>query len=376
MYLRGGPVKKIKVLVIAASLRIGGAEKVARDIALYADPEKYEFHYVVFGEEIGAYEHQLQEKGCTIFHLAEPSDSYPQFLKELRKLMKTQRYDIVHAHNMFNCGFSMLVAKISGVTIRITHSHSALVNGGGLMKTAYEKLMRFLILTCSTDLVGCGEKAGRRLFGEKAWAKRGNLILNGIDVAAFSYDEQKRAAIRESLGLAGRFVLGHAGHLAEVKNQSFLLDLMPEVQKRRPDAALLLLGEGEDRPMLEQKIQDMGLKNHVIMAGNVTNVADYLSAMDVFVFPSLYEGLPLSILEVQANGLPCVISTGVPEDVFLTDLLKPRALSDPKKNWVEAILSARRGETENYNRLLRNSDYAVEQSMGKIYRIYDKGNLK
>ncbi len=369
-------MKKTKVLVIAASLRIGGAEKVARDVALYAPSGQYELHYLVFGDEIGAYEHQLQEKGCTIFHLAEPSDSYPQFLKALRKLMKTHRYDIVHAHNMFNCGWTMLLAACAGVPVRIAHSHSALDDGNSVVKQVYEAVMCFLILTCSTDLVGCGEKAGRRLFGEKAWAKRGNLILNGIDVAAFAYDEQKRAATREALGLAERFVLGHAGHLAAVKNQSFLLELMPEVLKHKPDAMLLLLGEGEDRPMLEQKIRDMGLEHHVIMTGNVTNVADYLSAMDVFVFPSLFEGLPLSILEVQANGLPCVISTGVPKDVFLTDLLKPLALSDPKKNWVETILSARRGDTESYNRLLRNSDYAVEQAMGKIYRIYDKGNLK
>lgn len=367
-------MKKTKVLVIAASLRIGGAEKVARDIALYAPSRQYEFHYVVFGDEIGAYESQLQERGCTIFHLAEPSDSYPQFLKVLRKLMKTHRYDVVHAHNMFNCGLTMMAAKLSGVPVRIAHSHSALTNGGGFVKTAYEKLMRFLILSCSTDLVGCGEKAGRRLFGEKAWEKQGNLILNGIDVASFAYDEQKRNAIREQLALGDRFVMGHAGHLTEVKNQSFLLDLMPEVLKHRPDAMLLLLGEGEDRPMLEQKIRDMGLEGHVIMTGNVTNVADYLSAMDVFVFPSLFEGTPLSILEVQSNGLPCVISDSVPPDVFLTDLIQPLSLQDAKETWVELILKQHRADTDSYNCQLRGSAYAVETAMEKIHRIYNKRN--
>ena len=361
-----------KVLIIAAKLTIGGAEKVARDIALYAPSGQYEFHYVVFGDEIGTYESQLKERGCTIFHLAEPSDSYPQFLNALWRLMKTHRYDIVHAHNMFNCGWTMLLAVCAGIPVRVTHSHSALDNGGGAVKAAYEKLMRFLILNCSTDLVGCGEKAGRRLFGEKAWAKRGNLILNGIDVAAFAYDEQKGAAIRESLGLAGRFVMGHAGHLAEVKNQSFLLDLMPEVLKRRPDAMLLLLGEGGDRPMLEQKIRDMGLENHVIMTGNVTNVADYLSAMDVFVFPSLFEGTPLSILEVQANGLPCVISDSVPPDVFLTDLIHPLSLRDSQNAWVDMVLSQQRTNTQNYNDQLRGSDYAVETAMEKVYEIYSR----
>ena len=367
-------MKKTKVLVIAASLRIGGAEKVARDIAIYADPEKYEFHYIVFGDEIGAYEIQLQEKGCTIFRLAEPSNSYPQFLKELWKLLKTHQYDIVHAHNMFNCGWTMLLAACAGVSVRVAHSHSTLDDGNSALKRVYEAVMRFLILTCATDLVGCGEKAGRRLFAEKAWKKRGKLILNGIDVAGFAYQPEKRNAIRRQYDLRDRLVLGHAGHLAEVKNQVFLLDLMPRILVKRPDAMLLLLGEGEDRPMLEQKIRDMGLESHVIMTGNVTNVADYLSAMDIFVFPSLFEGLPLSILEVQANGLPCVISDSVPEDVFLTDLIHPLSLQDSKDTWVDMILNQRRTDTRRYNQQLCGSDYAVETAMEKIYRIYNKRN--
>ena len=368
-------MKKVrtKVLIIAASLKIGGAEKVARDIALYADPARYEFHYVVFGDQVGAYEQQLREKGCEIFHLAEPSESYPKFMRSMRKLLKEHRYDVVHAHNMFNCGLTMLAAKLAGVPIRVTHAHSALNDGGGMVKKAYEAVMRTLILTCSTDLVGCGVKAGQRLFGEKAFEKRGNLILNGIDVASFAYDEEKRAAIRTQLGVADRFILGHCGHLLEVKNQSFLLELMPMVLAEKPDALLLMLGEGPDRPMLEQKIREMGLQDHVIMTGNVSNVADYLSAMDVFVFPSLFEGLPLSILEVQANGLPCVISDGVPEDVFLSDLIRPLSLKDEKQAWLDAIMMAVRGDTQKYNRQLLDSEYAVQAAMEKIYCIYVKG---
>lgn len=363
-----------KVLIIAAKLHIGGAEKVARDIGLYADSEKYEFHYVVFGDEVGAYESQLLEKGCKVFHLAEPADNYGKYISDLMTLMKEHRYHAVHAHTMFNCGLVMLAGKLSGVPVRIAHSHSALANGSGLVKTVYEALMRGLILVCATDLVGCGIQAGKRLFGEKAWKKRGNLILNGVDIGAFAFDEQRRSVIRTAMGLDKRFVMGHAGHLAEVKNQAFLLDLMPEMLKRRPDAALLLLGEGTDRPMLEQKIRDMGLENHVFMTGNVTNVADYLSAMDVFVFPSLFEGTPLSILEVQANGLPCVISDSVPPDVFLTDLIHPLSLQEPKNIWVDMILNQRRTDTQRYNEQLRGSDYAVEAAMEKIYTIYTREN--
>lgn len=365
-------MEKKKVLIIAAKLTIGGAEKVARDIALRDTSGKFEYHYIVFGDIVGEYEPQLEARGCRIIHLPEPSENHLAYWRALRKLMKQEQYHAVHAHTMFNCGWVMLAGKLSGVPVRIAHSHSALMNGSRLVKKVYETLMRGLILTCATDLVGCGVKAGQRLFGEKAWEKRGQLILNGIDVASFACSTEKRAGIRSQYALGDRLVIGHAGHLAEVKNQSFLLELMPEILKRRPDAMLLLLGEGPDRPMLEQKIRDMGLQSHVIMTGNVANVADYLSAMDVFVFPSLFEGTPLSILEVQANGLPCVISDRVPKDVFLTDLIHPLSLETPKDTWVDVILNQTRTDTETYNRQLRGSDYAVDAAMRKIYDIYKR----
>ena len=362
-------MKRNKILIIAASLRIGGAEKVARDIALYAPEGKYEFHYIVFGEDVGAYEAQVMEKGAKVFHWPEPSENYLKFFRNLLSLMKKEGYHAVHAHNMFNCGFTMLAAAFAGVPVRIPHAHSALVSNPSFAKRIYEKIMQFLILRCSTDLVACGVAAGKRLFGDHSDVQ---LILNGIDMAQFIYDIGKRDAIRRELQLGERFVLGHTGHLFGVKNQTFLLDLMPLILEKHPDAKLLLLGEGDDRPMLEQKIRDMKLNDSVIMTGNVTNVADYLSAMDVFVFPSLYEGLPLSILEVQANGLPCIISDSVPKDVFLTDLIHPLSLKDPREQWIDAILNGQRTDPAVYNQMLQQSEYTVETAMGKVYRIYDK----
>lgn len=347
---------------------------MARDIALYADRKKYSFDYVVYGDAVGGYESQLEAVGCRVIHLPEPSENYWKHIRALRMLMKENHYHAVHAHTMFNCGWTMWIAKRMGVPVRIAHSHSALTSVGSFVQWGYERIMRFLILNCATDLVACGVAAGKRLYGENAYKKRGQLILNGIDVSMFAYDERTRNTIRRQLNAQDKWILGHAGHLAAVKNQKFLLELMPLILEQKPNALLLLLGEGGDRPMLEQKIREMDLQDHVMMTGNVTNVADYLSAMDVFVFPSLFEGLPLSILEVQANGLPCVISDSVPEDVFLTDLIHPLSLSDPKEKWVDMIMKCERRETDAYNQQLRNSDYAVETAMDKIYRIYDRGS--
>lgn len=360
-------------LHIAASLDVGGAEKVARDIGLHPDAAGYETHYIVFGDKIGAYEPQLLARGCKVFHVPSPAASYGAFLRTLEELMREYSYTAVHAHTMFNIGMVMWQAKRMGVPVRVAHSHSALDTRSGWKTKAYETVMRRLILSCSTDLVACGEKAGIRLFGQRAYRERAKLILNGIDVPAYRFDQTARDKIRKQHGLDDCFVIGHAGHLAEVKNQKFLLELMPRILERKPNARLLLLGEGPDRPMLEQKIRELDLQNHVIMTGNVMNVAEYLSAMDVFAFPSLYEGTPLSILEVQANGLPCILSTGVPRDVYLTDLIQPLPL-EQREEWIRAICAGVRKDCEQYQEQLRHSDFDAAESIGKIYEIYERKN--
>lgn len=364
-----------KILVAGSQLGIGGAEKVERDIALYADPQKYTVHFLIYRSTVDTYEQELLEKGFTCFHVPEPSENYLHFFRSVLRLMRQEKYHAVHVHTMFSSGWVMLAAKMAGVPVRICHAHSALDNGQGFVKAVYEAVMRVLILSCSTDLVACGVKAGQRLYGEKAFAKRGQLVLNGIAVESYAYRADRAAAIREKLGMEKSWIIGHTGHLAAVKNQSFLIELMPLILEKQPNARLLLLGEGPDRPMLEEKISQMVLQNVVVLTGNVTEVADYLSAMDVFAFPSLYEGLPLSVMEAQANGLPCVISDRVPEDVFLTDLVHALPLDGGAEPWVEALLRSARRDPARYNQALLNSEYTVQAAMDKIYRIYDKENF-
>ena len=360
-------------LQIAASLDIGGAEKVARDIGLYGASGEFETHYIVFGDRVGAYEQQLLDRGCRIFHIPSPGENYGAFLRTLAQLHRQYSYTAIHAHTMFNIGMVMWQAKRLGIPVRVAHSHSALDHQGGWKVKAYEAVMRRLILHCATDLVACGEKAGIRLYGADAYKKRAKLILNGIDVASYRFDPAARDQIREQHHLGDSFVIGHAGHLAQVKNQKFLLELMPRILEQKPDAKLLLLGEGPDRAMLEEKIRELDLEDRVIMTGNVMNVAQYLSAMDVFAFPSLYEGTPLSIIEVQANGLPCVLSTGVPRDVYLTDLIRPLDLNMPE-SWIREICSGQRRDCEKYQQLLRSSGFDTSDSMRKIYEIYEREN--
>ena len=360
-----------RIFIIIATLSIGGAEKVARDIGLAALARGHLVHFLVFGDKVGDYEADLIFKGGKVIHIPSPSADYTKYYRTLKKLMKENRYDVVHAHTMFNIGWAMRAAKECGVPVRIAHAHSALNDGTSLKKKAYETTMRQMILRNATHLVSCGDAAGMRLYGEAAYHKSGICILNGIDTRAFGYNGEKCHSIRQKLGLENSFVIGHVGHLAEVKNQSFLIRLMPEILKRKPNAKLLMLGEGEDRPMLEQLIGKLKLTDSVIMTGNVRNVPDYLCTMDVFAFPSLYEGMPLSILEVQANGLPCILSTGVPKDVYQTDLIQPLSLEQPDQ-WVQAICSAKRRSPEKYADALKDKGFDSSSVAAKFLDLYER----
>lgn len=363
-----------KVLIIAGALYIGGAERVARDIGFHAN-DRFEVHYLVFGDKIGAYEAELLGAGCKIIHAAPPSSGHATYYRYLCNLIRREQYDVIHAHTMFNSGWAMLAGKRCGVPVRISHSHSALTVHRSIGKRAYEALMRILILRYATHYVACGQKAGERLYGSRAFHRSGIVLLNGIDADAFRYDPTARKAIREKHGIEDRFVIGHVGHLAEVKNQSFLIDLMPNVLKRRTDACLIFLGEGNDRTKLEKQIRSLDLQDRVIMTGNVSNVNEYLSAMDVFAFPSLYEGMPLSIVEVQANGLPCIISDRVPRDVFVTELLKPLPIEDADA-WIGAILRASRTEPGSYADVVKKKGLDVSTFLDRIYEMYSMQNKK
>ncbi len=361
----------MRVLEIAASLKIGGAEKIARDIGYYSNSDFYQIDYVVFGDEIGEYENELQKKGCNIYHLPQPASSYTNYLKELYKLIKVNGYQVVHAHTMFNSGWVMLMAKICGVPTRISHSHSVDDQPDkSPIQRLYEKVMQLIIVSCSTHYVGCGVKAGEILFGRNRYHKKGVTILNGIDTKKFAYSEINREEARKKLKLTNNFVIGHVGHLAKVKNQSFLINLMPEILKNNKNAKLLLLGEGEDRQKLEKQIIDLDLSQNIIMTGNVTDVHKYLSAMDAFVFPSLYEGMPLSVIEVQANGLPCVMSDSVPQDVVLTDLIRRLSLKESEDVWVQAICDSERCAPHTYEEKIKNLGLDSEKMVNKILELY------
>lgn len=361
---------KKNIMVISANLKIGGAQAVAANIARYA-PENYRFCYVLLTDEVGDYEEEILARGHRILRIPEPASGRGSYFKNLLKLMRQEKIDVVHCHTMFNCGVVMLAAWAAGVPCRISHSHTI---REGCRETAlrkcYQYAMRGLIRCFGTVGLACGHEAGRVLYGRKWFDRKGIVIPNGIESRRYRYSEENRRAVRAALGLDEEFVIGHVGHYVEVKNQSFLIDLMQKIRRERNDAVLLMFGEGDDREMLQKKIDEAGCGGYVRLMGNVDNVHQVLSAFDVFAFPSLFEGTPIALIEAQANGLPCVISEAIPGDACLTEDVRRAPLADADE-WVRAILDARRVDAETKYEQIRRNYGDVQDSLNRVYAIYD-----
>lgn len=364
---------KKKVLQVIGALTIGGAETVAMNLFRYIDKNTYEFHYIVFGDKIGSCEAEMINIGAKIIHVNHLTSNYFMFYKQLEQIIKENGpYDIVHSHTLFNSGFAMKIAAKNGVKCRITHSHSIQnkVNSSLILKI-YEKVMRYLIIKYSTHYAACSKAAGNYLFGEKVFRGEGIIIKNGIDALKYRFNNNIRRIIRRELNISDCFVIGHVGHFAAVKNQDFLIDVFKQIHMLNSSAVLLLVGDGNDRIKLENKIKEFGLEANVIMTGNISNVNEMLNAMDVFVFPSLYEGLGMAIIEAQANGLPCIVSDTIPDDAFITDLIKILSLNSTMELWADTIINTKRNNSNMYCEKVIEKGYDVSLIGRNIEIIYE-----
>ena len=363
---------KKNIMVIVADLKIGGAQAVAANIAKYA-PENYRFCYVLLTDEVGEYEKEILVRNHRIVRIPEPAVSRGSYFKNLLKLMRQEKFDVVHCHTMFNCGVVMMAAWAAGVPCRISHSHT--IKEGceeTALRRCYQHAMRCLIRCFGNVGLACGYEAGHVLYGRKWFARKGIVIPNGIESRRYRYSEESRKMVREALGLDEEFVIGHVGHYAEVKNQTFLIDLMQKIRRERNDAVLLMFGEGDDRKMLQKKINEAGCGDYVRLMGNVTNVHQVLSAFDVFAFPSLFEGTPIALIEAQANGLPCVISEAIPDDACLTEDIRRVPLTNDDA-WVRAILEVHRMDAESKFEHIRRNYGDVQDALDRVYAIYEAG---
>ena len=328
----------IRVAQVLNRMDSGGIESVVMNYYRHIDRKKIQFDFYFSQDSAFPQREELEQLGAGISPI--PPYSRPfAYHRALYKAFREKKYRIVHAHLSTMSVFSLFAAWRAGVPVRICHNHTTAHWGEGV-KTLLKYILRPFNKIFATDYFACGEAAGRWMYGDRCF-DRGEVTVmpNAIDTEQFAFDPAARAALREELGIPqDAFVVGHVGRFMYQKNHGFLMDIFAQLHKERPEARLLLVGEGELMEQVREKAQRLGLEKSVIFTGARRDVSKLYSAMDVFCLPSFYEGMPVVAWEAQANGLPCVFSDRVSSEAKQGDhgcFLDP---AQGPSEWVSAIL--------------------------------------
>lgn len=272
---------------------------------------------------------KLKERNVKYFVAPHRVNSAKQYYSYLFKVFKENNFDIVHVHgNSSTMALDLFIAKLCGIKTRIAHCH----NTRSYHPTA-NKMLKPILNAVTTDPVACGNDAGRFLFYKKF-----TVIPNCINVNQFRFNEETRHRVRKDLGIDSQYLIGHVGRFSKQKNHHFIIDVFNSLLKKYPNSKLLLVGEGEDFEKTQLYANELGISDNIIFYGASNKVYELLQAMDIFLFPSIFEGLGITAIEAQCAGLPVVASNQVPEETKKTDNFVRLSLEAPANKWVEALM--------------------------------------
>ncbi|WP_373210800.1 glycosyltransferase family 1 protein [Holdemanella biformis] len=366
----------IRIVHNIASLHLGGSQAFVMNMYRNIDRSKVQFDFVVTPETKEGFYDEITNLGGKIFSCPRyKGTNHIQYNKWWDDFFNEHpEYKVIHGHVRSTASIYLKIAKRHGL-VTIAHSHST-SNGNGI-SAIVKRIMQLPIRKQADYLFACSDKAGKWLYGEKAITQQNYyMIPNGVDLKRFEFDVNKRNQMRMTLGIKkDMMILGHIGRLSTPKNHKFLLNVFNKYHKINSNSKLLLVGDGELFDCIKEHIDKLNISDAVIMTGSKQNTEDYYQVMDIFVFPSLWEGLPVSVVEAQANGLQCLISDVITHDVDLTDLIQYLPLDE--ELWLGAIVEAhkkkRMGLTnENIQRLQPFNALTVANKLQEFYLKQDE----
>ena len=333
----------MNILVFGMTENPGGVESFIMNYYRRLDMSGFHFDFLCNSYDKIAYEDEILEKGSKTIHFAPRSKNPARFYKEINTFFKkhAKEYDAiwVNVSSLANISYLKL-AKKYGIKRRIIHSHNS-QNMDSRLRGKLHELNKRVITRYATDFWACSEEAAEWFYGKEIPKSRIEIIPNAIDVEKFKFSVKGRNEVRAELGWSDNLIIGNVGRLHFQKNQSFIIKAFAELHKVREDARLVLVGQGEDEDELRTLADSLGVKDQVFFAGLRDNITDWLSAFDVFFFPSLFEGLSIAALEAQANGLPMLVGEGcVSKDTKILDSYQTCDLNDDLSAWVDKLTEA------------------------------------
>lgn len=306
--------------------------------------------------------------------LFEPGKSRTNIYKPLISHLRKNKYDVVHIHSgsISVLALAALAARRAKTKKIIVHSH-ATGNGKTLKYRLTKIIMTPLLDFCPTDYCACSKEAGAWKFSHRS-VKKLVVLKNGVDLERFRYSPETRQKIRDQYGIKqDNYVIGHVGRFSYEKNQQFIVDLIKEIKTEIPSAKAMLVGAGDTLKKTKEQAQKNGLKEDIFFIGNVNNVQDYLQAMDVFVLPSLFEGLGIVGVEAQAAGLNVIASTNVPQALKLSSLVQFISLKDVQR-WKRETIKAVNNGRLNVSKQIRLAGYEIRETAAQLQKIYQGNN--
>lgn len=360
-------MKRILVVVTTAFVKTGGLTSVMMNYWRSMDKTGLSFDFASTNMIDSLLYEEISKEGCSYFKLP-PRNQVVNYFIALCELCKG--YNIVHVHaNSATSVIELLAARLAGVPKRIHHNHNS--------KTQYpflNKILHPLFVHMYTEAIACSDAAGEWLFG----AGNYTILPNAIDIDRFKYNPHMRKIIRDEFKIKeNEFIVGHIGKFVDAKNHEFLIKLFTLYHANHQYSKLLLVGDGARRSKIENWIDESGCKDAIILAGLRSDIAALVQAFDVFVFPSIYEGLPLSVLEAQASGLPCIVSSNVNNAVRVGRDVLLKNLIDGEQNWADTIdqldytISRDERCLRNYE-LITDAHFNIKSEANKLLSLYMK----
>lgn len=362
----------IRVLQCVNDMHRAGLETMLMNYYRNIDRTKIQFDFLTHRPDKSDYDDEILSLGGKVYYAPRLyPQNYPAYFKYMENFFAEHpEYKIVHSHIDAMSYLPLRAAKKAGVPVRIAHSHNTSIDKD--FKYILKQFFRSRINSVANHYCACGKEAGKFLFK----GKDATVIPNAIEVDKFLFDREMRKYKREELGLKDEFVLGHVGRLSYQKNHKFLIEIFSEVHKKNKNTVLLLIGVGEKEQEIKEQIRTLGLDNAVKFLGNRSDVNELYQAMDVFVMPSFFEGIPVTGIEAQFAELPCIFSTKVPKEVSFTDKCKFLTLEERTDKWAEVILSINPAVRVEGSMTVKNSWYNIKNAKSILVEYYNKISLE
>ncbi len=362
----------IRVLHVVNDMHRAGLETMLMNYYRNIDRTKIQFDFLTHRPQKSDYDDEIIAMGGKVYYAPRLyPQNYHKYFKYMKKFFEEHpEYHIVHSHIDAMSYLPLRAAKKAGIPVRIAHSHNTSIDRD--FKYILKQFFRSKINSVANYYCACGKEAGKFLFKEK----ESEVIPNAIEVDKFLFNRKMRKVKRAELGLKDEFVLGHVGRLSYQKNHKFLIEIFSELYKKNKNILLLLIGVGEKEQEIKKQIHKLGLDDVVRFLGNRRDVNELYQAMDVFVMPSFFEGIPVTGVEAQFAELPCIFSKNVPEEVSFTDKCKFIELEASKDKWVEAILSIDPEVRVESSNTAENSWYNIKNAKSILIEYYNNISLE